>query len=149
MFARKIVRPFGEVNELDIQNEARSTAEILQSGGHKNIIGILRHGWIDSPYQYYFIDMEFCDFNLHNYIHEPTTIIIEMDDLPNHSQTVDPIALLSGTIKKEVGWSMKLHNIWTIMNETASGLAFLHRHGQVHRDLKPRNGIFLMSSLLI
>ena len=149
MFARKIIRPFGQVNELDIQNEATSTARILQSGGHKNIIEILGHGWIDSPYQYYFIDMEYCDFNLHNYIHDPTTILIEMDDSPDHSKTVNPIALLPGTIKKEVAWSMKLLNIWTIMNETASGLAFLHSHGQVHRDLKPRNGTFFMSSILI
>jgi serine/threonine protein kinase len=132
------------VTDLDIQNEAISTARLLESGGHKNIIGILGHGWIESSYQYYFIDMEFCDFNLHNYIHDPSTISVEIDDSPD-IEIMDPIHLLLGTIKKEVEWSMKLLNIWTIMSETAAGLAFLHSHGQVHRDLKPRNGNLSMS----
>ena len=33
--------------------------------------------------------------------------------------------------------------IWKIVGDIAGGLEFIHRHGEVHRDLKPRNGIFL------
>lgn len=31
--------------------------------------------------------------------------------------------------------------IWRIMEDITSGIAFIHFHKEVHRDLKPRNGI--------
>jgi serine/threonine protein kinase len=31
--------------------------------------------------------------------------------------------------------------IWSIMTDIAGGLTFIHEHGEVHRDLKPGNGI--------
>ena len=31
-------------------------------------------------------------------------------------------------------------HIWDIVKDIALGLAFLHGIGEVHRDLKPRNG---------
>ena len=36
---------------------------------------------------------------------------------------------------------MRYRNVWTIGIHIAEGLEFLHFHGHVHRDLKPRNGI--------
>ena len=30
--------------------------------------------------------------------------------------------------------------IWDIMRQIADGVAFIHSHQEVHRDLKPRNG---------
>jgi hypothetical protein len=116
VFARKIIRPFGQVHELDISNEATYTAKILQSGGHKNIIGILGHGWIDSHYQYYFIDMEYCDFN------DPTTIIIEMDDSPDRESDCS------------AAWNDKKGGgvVHEATQRMASGQAFLHSRRQIH-----------------
>ena len=34
-----------------------------------------------------------------------------------------------------------VHDIWKIMRDISSGLAFIHRHGEIHRDIKPRNSI--------
>lgn len=31
-------------------------------------------------------------------------------------------------------------NLWTIMNQIAQGVEFIHRKKHVHRDLKPLNG---------
>src|SRR5579859_6747007 len=76
-FARKIIRPFGQVNQQDIENEARAIETLLRCGRHPNIITILRHGWLEPPYDYYFIDMEFCDINLHRYIHDEKPVALD------------------------------------------------------------------------
>lgn len=35
----------------------------------------------------------------------------------------------------------RVMGIWNIVMQVANGLAFIHHHNEVHRDLKPRNGI--------
>ena len=57
--------------------------------------------------------MELCDVNLERYL-------IEHNHL---SQT-----------------PMNILHIWDIIRQIAAGVAFIHEHGKVHRDLKPRNG---------
>jgi serine/threonine protein kinase len=153
--------------------------------------------------------MEFCEFDLHNYIHDrkPIELIdinpVQLEDVldPSGSSILesideflkpmnDPIWSVSdfdyatpestrvssslddqfmnslqfdwgsvisrlnhslrepgfnpALLSENSGWPLKLLNIWTIMNHLASGLVFLHSHGHVHRDLKPRNGTSIL-----
>lgn len=34
--------------------------------------------------------------------------------------------------------------IWNIMKDITNGVAFIHNHMEVHRDIKPTNGITLL-----
>ena len=106
--------------------------ELCQSGGHPNIVAILQDGretyqWIGDIY---FIDMELCDMNLHNYIHGERTVLQEPD------KPRSPVFVLKDSDIKE-----KMRNAWEIMIHISKGLEFLHNQGQVHRDLKPSNGM--------
>lgn len=131
MFARKIVRPFGQADEHAIDSETKAVHELVQSGGHSNIISILDHGWLDSPYHYYFIDMELCELSLHQYIHDTRSLSI--DDV--FMDKLSPVF-----VRKDVSLLTFALNIWTIMREIVAGVEFLHSQNQVHRDLKPHNG---------
>ena len=75
----------------DLDNELRVLAELL---GHNapNLVGILRFGRLEGS-QYYHIDMELCELNLHNYIkHEwrdivhPLVVILGIKLAKNHSR---------------------------------------------------------------
>ena len=132
-FARKIVRPFAQADEPAIENETKAVHQLLQSGGHSNIISILNHGWLDSPYHYYYLDMELCELSLHQYIHDTRS-------LPIDSVTMDELNPVF--VGKDVPLLTNFLNVWIIMREIAAGVEFLHSQSQVHRDLKPRNGNF-------
>jgi len=36
--------------------------------------------------------------------------------------------------------AIELNDVWSVMVQITSGLAYIHSHGEVHRDIKPRNG---------
>ena len=102
----------------DIANEVKAITKLCPADGHKNIVAVLKHGWLKrSPF--YFIDMELCDFNLETYIHGSWS-----PDSDSKAKARDP-----------------LRDSWFIMMDIVSGLHFIHNNGHVHRDLKPRNGI--------
>jgi serine/threonine protein kinase len=63
--------------------------------------------------------MELCDFDLKE-CHRCRD---------NLDQSRDRFAADSGT-----------GQLWDIMRQIANGVAFIHSHMEVHRDLKPRNG---------
>src|SRR5271168_4449390 len=69
-FARKLIRPFGSVTKADIENEVKAITDISASGGHRHVIRFLLHGPLPAS-DYYYIDMELCDFNLDKYIYAP------------------------------------------------------------------------------
>lgn len=100
-------------------------------GGHPNIVVILQDGWKTIPFvgEYYFIDMELCDLNLHDYIQGHRSMTLEVYD------TLDPRIF----VPPECDILEKMRNVWAIMIHISQGLEFLHQYGQVHRDLKPRN----------
>ena len=113
----------------DIQNEIRAVEKLCSpSRAHENIVAVLRHGSLhNSPH--YFFDMDLCDFNLEQYIPllwEPTSL----EKVNLTSQLRGHVSLGSRTIY-----------IWAIMCQIAKGLSFIHGQKEVHRDLKPRNGI--------
>jgi len=102
-----------------------------EGGGKKNIVDILGHGRFGGPFSFHYIDMELCDINLHDYIHNNTNVVTDMPSFRWHSASFVHNNAFSATT---------ILSIWTIMHQIASGLAFIHFHGQVHRDMKPRNG---------
>lgn len=132
MFARKLIRIFGDVTRIDIENEARAIAKLCEGPGHRNIVRVLRHKWLGWG-NYYFIDMELCEVNLKSYINGERGSIVEDREFPH----------LINIAFVEQGCSMqtKLLNIWTVMSHLAQGVRFIHGHDLAHRDLKPRNGI--------
>jgi len=66
--------------------------------------------------------MELCDMSLFEYIHDNANYSAKgldlFDGLPPHS---------------------KVQQIWSIMEQIASGVAFIHQENFTHRDLKPSN----------
>jgi serine/threonine protein kinase len=112
------------VSSTDIENEVRAITKLCGHDAHPNIVEVLRLGrLVGSPY--YFIDMELCDMNLENYIYSNSP---KQESLPHFVKTAPS--------------SVKASQIWNIMRQIASGVAFIHSHDEVHRDLKPRNSIF-------
>jgi serine/threonine protein kinase len=77
------------------------------------------YGKLGPDSQYYFIDMELCDKSLDQYISD------------FHS-TPDTNALKESTA-----------SIWKIMRDITDGVSFIHSQLEIHRDLKPQNGIAL------
>jgi serine/threonine protein kinase len=96
--------------------------EKLCKGSHQNIIIIFNHGRLRVQSAFYFIDMELCDFNLDEYLRGSK-------QAPGLSQW-----------KREETTDAAILLIWPIMDQITDGLAFIHRHKEVHRDLNPQNG---------
>jgi hypothetical protein len=114
VFARKIIRPTGMLSDADIQNEAR-LIDKLCAGSHKNIVTVFRH---EHRMPFYFLDMEFCDMSLEEYI---------KNDIPEPvSRNLDKIG--------------SNDTIWALLVDVPSGLEFIHGHQVIHGNLKPRNG---------
>ena len=118
------------VSREDVENEARALTKLC-CGAHANLITIFRHGWLDTTC--YFVDMELCDMNLHDFIHD--TCDWRHLQCPEHPQFLFEYGLLT--------WWRAEENL-RIMSQIVNGLAFIHRNHEVHRDIKPRNGKFLL-----
>jgi serine/threonine protein kinase len=98
-------------------NEVRAVAKLCQGTSHINIVNTFRYGKVSmSPY--YYLDMELCDFNLGHHIAKWKKT--SLTPFAEAAQRVTEIA--------------------RIMHDVTSGLSFLHEQGEIHRDLKPRNG---------
>jgi len=133
------VRVIGQISRADLENEARNIATLTKIGIHNNIITIMDHGWIKD---YYFIDMELCDLTLNDYIQyfkaESGLLTFDVES------SASPVF-----VQKNCSALMRMINIWTIGIHVARGIDFLHKHDQVHRDLKPRNGMTSPSESLL
>jgi serine/threonine protein kinase len=101
--------------------EVRAIERLSPNGKHTNLIHILKHGQFS---EVYYIDMEICEGNLEDYI-------------KGNDRKMFEAALFS---RMDVGHLAKATTIWNIMEQIASGLCFIHACGEVHRDVKPRNG---------
>jgi serine/threonine protein kinase len=125
LFARKLVyrRP-GSESESEILNEVRAIEKLSKSGSHKHIVTVLNHGWLRVPTaSYYSFDMESCDFDLEYYVLGHT------------------ISLTSDQLRPSPYAPYQPFQTAQIMEQIANAIAFIHSKGEVHRDLKPRNGI--------
>ena len=120
------MRPFAmggsqdEVHE-QIKNEVRVIAK-LGANGHENIIKVFNQGWFDD--ERYYLDMDLCLFDLGDYMGNDFKSGIGRLRYFNPRPSEDKLECLS---------------MWGITNQIVHGLEFLHSHGELHRDLKPRN----------
>src|SRR5271170_2594932 len=135
-FARKLIRPFGSVTKKDIENEVKAITDIRASSGHGNVIRFLDHGPLSAS-DYYYIDMELCDFNLDKYVHSPNRSLL----LPGRFKLGESKESLKPAFCEEwISIREQRENVWTIMDHITAGVEFLHGRGLAHRDLKPQNG---------
>ena len=103
-----------------MENEARAIAKLCVHR-HDNIVQVVAHGKVPG-FPYYFIDMELCDIDLASYL---DTKCGRDDNVLTH-----PIALNET-------------KCWEILNDITSGLIFIHKRKEIHRDLKPRNSMLV------
>ena|ERR1700737_2954982 len=117
-FARKVLYiPFVEPRV--VANEARAVSKLCRDGAHPNIVAVFRHGQLPNM-PCYFIDMELCDINLTHYMYSGMV----PDNIPAFSRD-------------------DVQQIWNVMISIASGVKYIHNLGEVHRDLRPDNSMFL------
>jgi len=126
------MRVGGGLPSKEIQNEARAAMKL---SGFPNVVSVFDWGNLHgSPY--FFLDMELCDLNLEHFILRqwPSGLV---DLVPSFTRVEmqDP--------------SFRLVQIWEIMRDISAGVAYIHDCGEVHRDLKPRNGTNLRFNFLI
>jgi serine/threonine protein kinase len=124
--ARKVIRGVGQLGrttEREIENEVNTMLQLAQSS-HENIVEILGHGSLGQYTASYFIDMEYCDITLDDYIYGKETSVHLLRD---YSKAVEDKTLS--------------FYIFTIMQQIIRGLMFIHDHDKVHRDLKPKNSM--------
>lgn len=110
-------------------NEARAIAKLYENGVPKNLVAIIRHGYLPQSI-FYYIDMELCDHNLDDYISDMSN---DMHALIHHS--------LSTRLSRSAFKKRRELDIWDIMEQISNGLRFIHGCGEVHRDLKPSNSM--------
>jgi len=94
------------------------------------MVAVWQHGELDS--EHYFLDMEMCDMDLSEYISRCSRLTPPDINLDTERKT------------NERFWS----TTWNIMADITNGLAYIHHHGEVHRDLKPQNSISCINDLL-
>jgi len=125
VFARKVIRLFGSVEEEDVLNELRAVIKLCVPGAHKNIVPVFRHGSL-SP-SMYFLDMECCVMNLECWIQRR-----------GGSTLAQKVPYLTANLPSR----MRSAQIWEVMEDLTNAVTFIHSLGEVHRDLKPRNSTF-------
>ena len=106
-----------------VKKEVDAIKQLCGPGAHVNIVQVLNHGRLSNT-PYYFIDMDFCDLNLHDYIHR--------ERLPESSESLPYVLRGAG--------SASSLQIWEIMSQIAAGVEYIHQKRHVHRDIKPANG---------
>lgn len=128
-FARKIIFLAGpkELESCQIypDNEVRIVSKLMATGGHQNIVRILRHGWLEQNCSYYF-DMERCPLTLEAFIRFRFREVLGLQQFFGVHGASDPQGVFG---------------MWHIIIDATSGLDFIHNLNEVHRDLKPGNGM--------
>jgi serine/threonine protein kinase len=109
-----------------VLNELRVAMKLCASDYDGHIVTLLNQGQLSNS-SYFYLDMELCDFNLENYIQQQWEQSMQ-EKIPCF------------TNDDMLGSQLKIAQIWNIMTDLSSGVAFIHLKGEIHRDLKPRNG---------
>ena len=114
----------GIITKEHLREELRGMAKVC-GGSQKYVVQVLGFGELSSSSCYY-IDMELCDMNLEHSIHHKWTSRMETE-LPY--------------LTTDWGSRTRTVQIWNIMEDISSGLAYIHGLNEIHRDLKPRNSM--------
>lgn len=123
-FARKVIRPFAGVTNVDIDNEIRAIRRLCKTD-HPNIVQVFDYGKLKVDGMFYFIDMVLCQTSLEAYLRGRVEV------------SGADWATTCGDEKK------MLETSYTILQHIVNGLFYIHAVGEVHRDLSPHNGIIL------
>ena len=131
VFARKLLKPFAFLSEDEILNEFRAIQKLCIESSHENLVAVYRCGRLPGSL-YYYIDMEFCDLNLQEYIYDF-----------EHRGSAASKGLAPLDTKA----------VLQIMRDVSRGLTFIHERKEVHRDIKPHNSNpvalpYLMNSIV-
>jgi len=133
VFARKLIRPSGDVTKSDILSEIQAIETISKMGGSPFLINILAHGWLPHSSDYY-MDMELCGYNLDAWIANNKPLYFPNVEYKKNSN-IYQYRLRNYELES------LLTEILNVMLQIANGLYFIHCCKLVHRDLNPRNGI--------
>jgi mitogen-activated protein kinase kinase kinase len=114
VLARKLI--FSEID-----NEVQAIDKLCKNS-HRNIVQVLHHGSLIFTPSVYYIDMEFCDSSLRDYLKGETV-------QPLHDWD---IVFSQGDERRQF--------IQRFMQQVLEGLIFIHEQSLVHRDLSPENG---------
>jgi serine/threonine protein kinase len=131
-FARKTVRVTNQGRET-IRNEVRNLNKIKDLGSDRNIVSILQHDWLKGTGNTYFVDMELGLFTLQNYI----DYLFRNRDLSFEGLSNSDRQFFSR--ENRMPSQRGATRLFSIVMQISRGLESLHRHGLVHRDMKPAN----------
>lgn len=107
-----------------VNNEFRAINKLCLKK-HPNVIEVLKVDTFSNR-SYAFIDMELCDM-----------------DLDDYNKSIWKLEIVQGSVK-----GTREKGIWNIMMQIANGIAYIHSLAEVHRDLKPKNGYFILNHVL-
>lgn len=138
VFARKILRIWGDLTREDVENEAAVISQVCRSGQSNTVVEVYDNGWLPGfDPSYYYVDMEYCSQTLEEWIHGPS----RSNNSEGGRLTTDAVESSLTTAGHETISGYVSEEVLDILQNITSGLKYLHQNGVVHRDLKPRNSI--------
>jgi serine/threonine protein kinase len=118
-----------------VENEAAVISQVCKPGQSNTVVEVYDHDWLPGfDPSYYYVDMEYCPETLEERIHGT----VKRNTFGGEYHAIDSPSM-AGVVagaKHEFFYEQA----FDILENICSGLQYLHQHGLVHRDIKPRNG---------
>ena len=124
----------------EINNEAAVISQLC-SGGCKNIVEVIRHGWLPRNRNLYYIDMEYCQETLEHRIRGKEAVERREAQIASYGDFDEIVHAKENMIKQPPKIEFDWKPVVDIIDDIASALMYIHEKETVHRDLKPQNGI--------